>query len=120
MSKYDLLTLPPRALNDFLSRNFNERIPQDVATVDDMIFARKTMLRLTAEYSYLMELSSCAKVMVREARRTGSKEEWEDMVDRRDIIQNEVSALLQKYQALSRAVTIKQECNKELNMQLPA
>ena len=31
-----------------------------------------------------------------------------------------VSSVLQKYQALSRAVTIKQECNRELNMQLPA
>lgn len=120
MSKYEVLSLPPKDLIEFLYKNFADTVPKDVETYDDMVRARRTMLRLTAEYSYLMELLSCAKALTREYKRSGSKEEYEDAIDRKEIVSNCVSMVSQKYSGISRAVTIKQECNRELNMQMPA
>ena len=120
MAKYDLLDLPPKELLKYLFTEFNkesDKVPRDIETVDDMIAARRKMLRFSAEYSYLVELLSCAKIMTRELKRTGTKEEYEDMIDRREVIANCLSMVDKKYTAISRVVTIKQECNRELNMQ---
>ncbi len=78
--------------------------------------AGQVLLRLSGAYSYLMAFLSHAKIRVRETKRNCSKEEYEDMVDRRDVIENIKDVVKQNYTAVSRAVTIYIENNNELKM----
>jgi len=61
-----------------------------------------------------------AKNAVREEKRKGpeNKSNYEDMIDRRDTLQEVARILNMQYQAVSRMITVKQEVNKELNMNL--
>lgn len=114
---YDsLLKKDPKDLFQFLFRSFKTQIPQVVFTIDDMNNASQLLLKLTSDFSYLVALSAYAKLCVRDAKRNKSKEEWEDMVDRKEVIDKVTEMVKQNYTAVSRAVTIKQENNKELFM----
>ncbi len=116
MINNQLLTLTPMELLDYFTKNFTDELPSEVKSVEDMNHAAELLLKLTEEYSYICSLLSLAKIMTRDAKRHLSKEEYEDMVDRKEIIQNMADVIKQKYAAISRAVTIKLENNAELRM----
>ncbi len=112
----ELFQMPPLVLVNWLLKNIPNQIPEEISTKADMEQASKCMLKLSGYYSYLMTLQSYAKVKTRQAKRTLPKEEYEDMVDKKDIINNYTDAVKQSYAAISRAVTIYIENNNEIRM----
>lgn len=106
----------PLELLNWLLSEFSVQIPEAVVTADDIKKASEILLQLSNTYSYLVTLTSYAKLATREAKRNLPKEEYEDMVDRRDVLQNFSDITKQSYAAVSRAVTIYIENNNELRM----
>ncbi len=111
-----ILEKEPTDLLEWLLSNFSVPVPELVVTMDDMSSASETLLKLSGIYSYLMTLLSYAKVKTRELERLKEKDLYEDMVDRKEVIQNFSDAVKQSYTAVSRAVTIRIENNNELRM----
>ncbi len=112
-----LLSLSPTELCDWLLNEFYiEQFPDTILTTEDMEKAGELLLRLTNYYSYLHVLLSKAKVLTRVLKRSGDKDAYEDMVDRKEVVQNVTDAIKQQYAAISRAVTIRIENNRELMM----
>ena len=63
-----------------------------------------------------MQLSALATVQKRLCARDGDKQRKEDAIDKIYVIDKIVSAVKLRYDTLSRMVTIKQEIDRELNM----
>ena len=117
LSREQIFLLAPLDLVDWLHDEFPMLMQSKIETVEDMDLASNSLLRLTAQYSYLCELLSYAKIIVREAKRNLPKEDYEDMVDRQNAIEKRLDIVKQEYLAVSRAVTIKSEINKEMFME---
>lgn len=114
-----ILQMRPLAMLDWLLDNFNTEIPETIVSIEDMKNASAVLLKLSGYYSYLMSLLAYAKVKTRQEKKLSTKdnkESYEDMVDRRDILQNYTDIVKQNYSAVSRAVTIYIENNNELKM----
>ncbi len=111
-----ILAMPPKELLDWAAKEFLVEIPGEIVTAEDMDEAARLLLQLSNSYSYLCALLSYAKISAREAKRYGEKSDYEDMVDRRDVIQNVTDCVKQLYAAVSRSVTIRIENNQELRM----
>ena len=116
MSNQDVFNLTPLCLLEHLEKEFLEAIPVEILTIEDMEDAAKRLARLSNNYSYLVSLLAYAKIMTREAKRSGNKISHEDCVDKKEVIQNITDAVKQLYAATSRAVTIHMENNMELRM----
>lgn len=116
MNYAQVLNMEPMELISWLNETFPVAMPQKIITVLDMENASDLLLRLSSYYSYLCNLLSYSRVMVRNAKRNKEKEEYEDLIDKREIIQNKTDAIKQQYAAISRAVTIQIENNAELRM----
>ena len=84
--------------------------------VEDMKIASSILLILSGYYSYVINILSKAKIMVRQLKRDGLKTEYEDMIDRREILQDAIDDIKQSYGAVSRAVTIYMANQNELQM----
>jgi len=112
----EILNMPPEALIGWLKETFYINLIQSIITPDDLDKASELLLVLTSYYSYLAELLSYAKIAVRRAKRESTREEWEDMVDRKEIIEWRFDIVKQQYHAVSRAITARSEANKELFM----
>jgi len=111
-----ILQKEPLTLLNWLIENFMVEIPNVIVTVEDMENASRLLLLTTSNYSYLCALLSYSKALARQLKRDGNKELYEDMVDKREAIQNITDAVKQSYSAISRAVTIHIENNQELKM----
>lgn len=116
MNYNNLLSMDPKDLLDWLLQNFTVELPTEIISIEDMNNASKLLLQLTSFFSYMNSLSSAAKIAKREAKRNATTEEYQNMVDRADIIQNMVDVIKQQYAAISRAVTIHIDNNTELRM----
>ena len=116
MSFEQILSLDALTLLDWLIANFSVSLPNSIASYNEMNQASEFMVKLTGYYTYLMQLSSYAKIKKRIAKRELSKTEFEDLVDKEDIISKFADCIKQQYSAISRAVTIRIENNKELLM----
>lgn len=115
----DIFSMSPVDLVSWLHNEFSVSLPDRIETTEDMETASKVLLLLSGYFSYLSELLSYAKIAVRQAKRSSPKEQWEDMVDRQVVIERKLDSVKQQYSAVSRAVTIKAEKDKELNMVVP-
>lgn len=116
MTYADVLRKAPADLLSWTDKEFSVEIPEEIHTPDEMKYAAKLLLKLSSYYSYLCSLLSYAKLETRYAKRNASKQDYEDMVDKKEIIQNAQERVKQAYTAISRAVTIKIENNRELQM----
>lgn len=110
----ELLSMSPLELLDYLKNEFMIDTPIEIVSVEDMDKCSRLLLRLSGAYSYLITLSSYAKIKTREMKRGGDKALYEDMVDRKEVIQNMTDMVKQAYTGISRAVTIHIENNHEL------
>lgn len=113
-----VLSMKSEDMIDWLLKEFDLEIPGEIITPDDMDEAAKLLMQASSYYSYLCALLSYAKVYVRDLKRQGpsKKLDYEDMVDRKEILQNFADSVKQQYSAISRAVTIRIENNQELRM----
>ena len=100
----------------WLEETFPVRIPERITSKNDMDVAANELLKLSSEYAYMSTLSSWFKMATREAKRYESKEEYENMVDKRDACEAKLKSIEQSYKGISRAVTIRMENNAELRM----
>lgn len=120
ISKYsvkEILAKEPYHLMELFRNEYGYDIPETIDTVEDMRMAGKLLGRLANSYSYLMQLSSYAKLDVRTARRDkNNKQKVEDAIDRKNVIDTFGEAVGLKYKAISRMLTIKQQINEELKM----
>ncbi len=108
--------MEPKELLDWITTEFSVQLPTEIISVEDMNLAAKLLLQLSNNYSYLCALLSNAKLEARAQKRYGEKKDYEDAVDRKEIIQNMVDCVKQQYAAVSRSVTIRIENNQELRM----
>lgn len=116
MSYEQILSLPADKLLNWLTSNFLIEVPEEIVTVEDMKDASKLLLQCTSYYSYLCALSSYAKLATRNAKRSGDKTRYEDMIDKKEIVNHITDCVKQQYSAISRAVTIHIDNNQELRM----
>ena len=86
--------------------------------MEEMKKVNTQLSRLANSYSFVMQLLTYTKIQVRQEKRKGkeNKENYEDMIDRRDTLQNTADILKMQYQTLSRMITVKKEINDELRM----
>lgn len=114
---YDaVLTKDPIDFFYWIREEFIEKVPYSFETVEDIQNIGNLLILITNRYSYLVSLLSYTKILTRTLKRENNKKEYEDMVDRKESIQNAVDTLKLQYNSLSRLITIKQEINKELKM----
>ena len=78
--------------------------------------ASKMISRAIGNYSYLSSLLAYLKIKVRQEKRNKNKEIYEDLIDKREVVQEMVDATKMLYNGISRMVTIKIEIDKEMNM----
>lgn len=120
LNNEQILAMDPTALQNWLATEFELEVPlkTEISTIEDMKYAEKMIAVLTNRLSYLSSLGVYAKIAVRAAKRKGkeAKEEHEDMVDRQIAINAAEESIKQKYNAISRMITVKQEINKEIYM----
>lgn len=116
MTYSDILNMSPTQLFEWITKEFIIQIPAQIHSIEDMDYAATTLLKLSSHYSYLNSLLSYAKIRTRECKRSGDRIEYEDMVDKKEIIQNMTDSVKQQYAAVSRSVTIRIENNQELRM----
>lgn len=85
------------------------------------------MRKLTGDYQYLTNLLAITKVAVRGANRaadsekdtdkkTALRQEYEDMVDRQNAAEQAAKRVMQGYNAISRAITVRPMADRELAM----
>lgn len=118
MNCNDYLEMEPVQLLEVLTDTFIIDIPEEIDDVTTLQNVSKLMSETINAYSFLVQLYCLSKISTRHYKRLGSsaKKEYEDAVDRKEIIKNILDAVLLRYKVLSRMVTIKQEINEELNM----
>ena len=115
--KYDdILALPPKKMFLWLQNQTRVEIPQEVTTSDELQEVGNAMNKLSSYYAFIMALLSYAQLSVREKKRESDKEAYEDMVDRRNVLENTAKSINQQYAAASRQVTIYLKHMEELKM----
>ena len=137
----EILVMEPIELINWLNKEFEISLPLNLETIDQMREAGQLLSKTINIYSYLMSMSSYAKIAVREKKRESdkcSKElkankdktleeeltlkankaklEYENMVDRKEAIENAADIANKQYNAISRMITVKKEINTELQM----
>ncbi len=123
MDYANVLGSEPYDFFGWLVKEFSTEIPKEIVTIEEMNEAQALLLELASKFSYLSELASYAKIATRELKRVldsdktpENRRAYEDMVDKKEAVQNFAEIMKSKYAAVSRAVTIKTEINKELGM----
>lgn len=114
MNYSDYLELDPMVLFSTMHKQFDVEIPMEITSIEDMNNASRLLLYLSQSWSFVNSLLAYSKRQVRELKREASKSEYEDAIDKKEIIQSIADNLKQQYQAISRAVTIHIENNNEL------
>lgn len=137
----EILVMPPKELIDWLNSEFKIELPMNLESIDHMKEAGQLLSKTINIYSYLMSMSSYAKIAVREKKRESdklSKElkankdklledeltikankaklDYENMIDRKEAIENAADIANKQYNAISRMITVKKEINTELQM----
>lgn len=116
-SKQNILSLSPVDLLLWLQENCEIEIPEKITTIEDLKNAGELISRLTSMYSYIMSCFLFSKVAVRDAKKNKlSKEEINDCIDRRDILESFANTLKLQYTAVSRMITVKKQIDEELKM----
>lgn len=130
MTYMDVLSMNSYDMIDYLTETFLVEIPTSINSIEDMNRASELLLKLSTNYSYMNSLLSHIKLITRDAKRqldkldakdpkkAEYKTNYEDMVDKKELINNITECVKQEYSAISRAVTIKIENNKELSMSM--
>lgn len=114
----ELLKMTPSDLNTWLLENFSYMIPENIDDTDSMKEAGQMLGQIANSYSYIISMLSYAKIAVRNEKRKGkeNKENADDMIDRKEALQNMADILKMQYQAISRMITVRKDINEELKM----
>lgn len=115
----DIEKITMENLIKWIDNNYLKKIPEDI--IDNMeSFKTGGILisQIANNYVYLTSLLAYTKAAVRTAKRQGkeSKELYEDLIDKRDYLDETLSALKLQRDAISRNVTMRQQIFTELHM----
>ena len=117
VSYQNILDKEPLDLIKWLEEEFVVNIPENLDSVEQMIWAESLLSKFGSQIVYLDYLLSYAKVTLREARRNKlGKEEIEHYIDKKENIERALEGVKALQSAVSRMVTTRQEINKELNI----
>lgn len=118
-----LSSMEPFELLYYIEKHFLKDIPQQVDTIEDMVMVQKLFPDITNSYAYVNAALANVKLLTRKLKAIKdkeksekSKEAYDEMVSRRDVLETASDILKQQYNALSRAITVRQEINREINM----
>lgn len=112
-----ILAMQPEALAIWLDKNFLDTIPTGIETTDDLRRAGELLGKLANIYSYIMSITTFAKLAVREAKRRGdSKDDINDCIARRDVLDSFTEVIKTQYNAVSRMITVKKQVDEEIKM----
>ena len=91
-------------------------MPEGIKSTQDLVCTEEALGRLANDYAYIIELLSYSRNYVRQLKRKGEREQYEDMMDKRDALESISSALKLKYQAVSRTITVIEQADSEGDM----
>ena len=117
ISYLNVLSMKPKELAIWLEENYACDIPTIIETLDDLKNAGILLGKLTNIYSFIMSMATFAKLSVRDSKRAGlTKDEINDCIDRRDILDNYAATVKMQYTAISRMITVKKQIDEEMKM----
>jgi len=111
-----LFTLSVSEVIDIISNRVLSDIPEGINSEEDVIQLERLLGRLPNDYAYVIELLNHARYYVRYLKRKKLKEEYEDMMDKRDALESIANALKLQYQGVSRMITTYEQRREENNM----
>lgn len=93
-------------------------IPNGVNSEGDLKRIEYLLGKLANDYSYLVSMTGYARNFTRQLKRKGTefKNDYEDMMDKRDTLEGVASAVKMQYQAVSRMLTAKIQISEENNL----
>lgn len=116
MNYSDIFSMDVFELCGWVTKEFEIPNLLNINSLDDLQKANQINLQLASYESYFLTLLSYAEILVRHAKRNLSKREYEDMIDRRKILQNCYDNFRHQREAISRSVTIYLKSIDELKM----
>lgn len=113
MTYEEILKLKPPTFLTYLEQ---DRVEVHCApdNAEEVVRAGQMLGELANRFSYLSSLHSCAAAMKRKLAREGSVDSYQDMIDKQAAIRNAMDALDMQYRALSKAISIHMDNNREL------
>ena len=107
VEEYDaLVEMDPYKFLKYIQTQFYVDTPLGFDTLQDISGVANILMELTAKKELLYGLAAYLKLKTREKKREGDKLIYEDMVDRKEIVEYALDILKDKYAAISRSVTI--------------
>lgn len=112
-SYLDILSMDPLVFLSYLEQ-FKIDVRCNVDSAEEMAEAGNKLGDVANAYSYLTSLYSYAGVRKRQLSRNGNTSDYQDMIDKEEAIERTMKAVDMQYRALSKAITVRIENNKEL------
>ncbi len=109
----DILAMDPLPFLNYLEQ-FNTDVSCNVDNAEEMIAAGNKLGDVANNYSYLVSLYAYAGVRKRQLSRTSQTEAYQDMIDKESALECIMRAVDMQYRALSKALSVHVENNKEL------
>lgn len=103
-----LFLMKPAEVIENVSKSVFETIPEEI-DMTELANIERSLARLSNNYAYVVELTGYSRNFVRQLKRQGNKERYEDMMDIRDSLEYIASAVKLQYQSVSRILTVKQQ-----------
>lgn len=100
-----ILQLDPLDLVGYLMETYYVEFPQEINNAEDLKAAGNALNRFGVTLQFFHELNAYARRYVRIAKRELTKNEYEDMIDRREIISEMTDAIEEVKNGLSRNIT---------------
>ncbi len=106
MTNAEVLSKNPIDLAKWLVDNFYVKLPQNLKSEEDIKYAVEMTLKFASYEAYVSQLLTDAEIMTREKKRNGPKNEYEDMIDRKNAVSHMCETVKHQRDALSRSFTI--------------
>ncbi len=114
-SYLEILEMDPLPFLTYLEQ-FKTDVSCEIADADSMQEAGNKLGIVANHYSFLTSLYSYAGVRKRQLSRDGQALDYQDMIDKEEALERTMKAVDMQYRALSKAITVHIENNKELYM----
>lgn len=113
----DIFNMNALELAKWLNKNYMEEIPTHLENAEDLKKAGVLLGKLTNIYSYIMSMLTYAQLEVKEKKKiSAKKEEINECISRRDVLNNFSLIIKMQYTAISRMITVKKQVDDEFKM----
>lgn len=104
----EVLSMDTLEFISWLETEFSYDAPVQIETPDDINYGLDCMSAFAGANEYLETLASYAKVIGRSFKRMGKeyKKDYEDMIDKREAIDNKIDSIKLSYQTINKAITV--------------